>query len=208
MPNPRGRPAGTSGQAPVLSSEQIKRVVRTAKGRPRLGSRAVAILSMSLALGLRAKELAALTWGDVFDDADEVRQVLHLRAAYTKGTKTRDLFLVAPKLRQVLETYRVHSLRWLPTPGTPLFASQRGGHLRAASLARFLKQLYREAGLPGASSHTGRRTFITNLAEQGIDLKAISILAGHANIKTTARYVETSPAKLSRILAGTSWLTF
>src|SRR5689334_11313341 len=116
MGRPRGRPAGTSGQAPTLSEDQIKRVVRTARGRPRLAARSVAILSMSLALGLRAKEIAALSWGDVYDDEDRVRQVLHLKAAYTKGQKTRDLFMVAPRLRQVLETYRTYPRRSLPTP--------------------------------------------------------------------------------------------
>ncbi len=80
--------------------------------------------------------------------------------------------------------------------------------MTAGSMARFLKHVYREAGIPNASSHTGRRTFITSLAERGIDLKSISILAGHASIKTTAQYVEASPVKLSRILADGSWLAF
>lgn len=202
----RGRPPGTSGQAPVLGMDEIRRVLRSAKGRSRLSARAITILAMSLSLGLRAKELAALTWGDVFEDGDVVRQVLHLKAAYTKGAKTRDVYIVAPKLRQVLEEYRKGI--WLPGPKSPLFRSQRGGHMRPGSMARFLKRLYVEAGLPEASSHSGRRTFITNLAEKGIDLKSISLLAGHASIKTTARYVEASPVKLSRILAEGSWLTF
>ena len=72
-------------------------------------------------------------------------------------------------------------------------------------MVRFLKKLYIEAGLTEASSHTGRRTFITSLAERGIDLKAIAVLAGHSNIRTTALYVDASPLKLSRILSDVSW---
>ena len=93
---------------------------------------------------------------------------------------------------------------WRKSDG-PLFRSQRGGNMTAGSMVRMLKQLYCEAGLPDASSHTGRRTFITSLAEKGIDLKAIATLAGHTNIRTTALYVEANPQRLSRILSDVSF---
>ena len=111
MPKRRGRPRGTSGRAAVLSPSQVRHVMRVARARPRHGPRAEAALAMSLGLGLRAKELAALKWGDVYDDAGRVRPVLHLRAAYTKGGKTRDVFASSPALRRVLEKYGEG--RWL-----------------------------------------------------------------------------------------------
>jgi integrase/recombinase XerD len=83
--------------------------------------------------------------------------------------------------------------------------SQKGGPMTAGSMARFLKALYREAGIQGASSHSGRRTLITGLAERGIDLKAIALIAGHTSIRTTAEYVEANPARLARILKDVSW---
>jgi integrase/recombinase XerD len=159
---------------------------------------------LSLYLGLRAKEIAALKWGDVYDAKDQVREVLQLKAAYTKGSKTRSSYLVAPKLRQVLTDYNKSFTGWRRHEG-PLLRSQRGSNMTAGSMARLLKQLYRDAGLPEASSHTGRRTFITSLAERGIDLKAIATLAGHANIRTTALYVDASPQKLSRILSDVAF---
>jgi len=66
------------------------------------------------------------------------------------------------------------------------------------------KALYRDAG-QGASSHSGRRTLITGLAERGIDLKAIALIAGHASIRTTAEYVEANSARLAKILKEVSW---
>ena len=72
-------------------------------------------------------------------------------------------------------------------------------------MVRFLKRLYMEAGIPEASSHSGRRTIITSLAERGIDLKSIATLAGHSNIRTTALYVDASPLKLARILSDVAW---
>ena len=88
----------------------------------------------------------------------------------------------------------------LATIAILLFASQKGGPMTACSMARFLKALYREAGIAGASSHSGRRTLITRLAERGVDLKSIAQIAGHTSIRTTAMYVEANPTRLARIL--------
>jgi integrase/recombinase XerD len=162
---------------------------------------------MSLGLGLRAKELTSLRWADVYDTGEgRLRPVLHLRAAYTKGGKTRDVFLSSPALRRVLSKYGEG--RWLlgaRASHAPLFLSQKGGPMTPASMARFLKGLYREAGISGASSHSGRRTLITRLAERGIDLKAIAEIAGHSSIRTTAVYVESNPRRLARILQDVTW---
>lgn len=200
----RGRPSGQTGPAPILGPDEIRRVLRLLKSRPRFSARAEAAFHLSFYLGLRAKEIASLRWGDLFDDKIRIRDVLHLKSAYTKGSKTRDVFLSSPKLRQVLMQFvRLHPDG--RKPDAPLFRSQKGGHLTDGSMARFLKQLYVEAGIPRASSHSGRRTFITGLAERGIDLKAISVLAGHSNIRTTAMYVDNNPVRLARILKDVSW---
>jgi integrase/recombinase XerD len=158
---------------------------------------------MSLGVGLRAKELCSLRWIDVFEREGQVRNVLHLKAAYTKGAKIRDVFLSAPKLRRALEEYHSECRPW--DFNTALYPSKKGGNLTPTSMARFLKQLYQEAGIPKASSHSGRRTMITQLAEKGIDLKAISALAGHSNVRTTALYVENNPSRLARILQEMTW---
>lgn len=197
----RGRPPGTSGRAAALSASQVKHAFRLARSRVRHAGRAEAALAMSIGLGLRAKELAGLKWADVYDDDGRVRAVVHLKAAYTKGGRTRDVFVSSPALRRVLEKYGEG--RWLLSARAsqaPLFASQKGGAMTPGSMARFLKALYAEAGISGASSHSGRRTLITRLAEKGIDLKSIAEIAGHTSIRTTAMYVEANPKRLARIL--------
>jgi integrase/recombinase XerD len=201
-----GRPPGTSGRAAVLSASQVRHVFRVARARSRHAGRAEAALAMSLGVGLRAKELTSLQWADVYDGEGRVRPILHLRAAYTKGGKTRDVFLSSPALRRVLSKYGEG--RWLLSARTshaPLFLSQKGGPMTPASMARFLKSLYREAGISNASSHSGRRTLITRLAERGVDLKAIAEIAGHSSIRTTAVYVESNPRRLARILQDVTW---
>jgi integrase/recombinase XerD len=202
----RGRPRGTTGRAAVLTGAQIKHVFRVARSRRRHTDRAEAVFAMSLGLGLRAKELAALKWADVFDGDGRVRPVIHLKAAYTKGARTRDVFVSSPQVRQVLATYGDrHATVIARHSERPLFPSQRGSHMTASSMARFLKVLYRDAGIPNASSHSGRRTLITGLAERGIDLKAIAEIAGHSSVRTTAIYVESNPTRLAKILQGVRW---
>jgi integrase/recombinase XerD len=161
---------------------------------------------MSLGLGLRAKELASLRWCDVYDEEGRVRAVLHLKAAYTKGAKTRDVFASSPSLRRALAKYGEG--RWIVSPAAmqaPLFRSQKGGAMTPQTMVRFLGAVYAEAGISGASSHSGRRTLITRLAERGVDLKAIAEIAGHASIRTTAVYIERNPRRLARILQDVTW---
>ncbi len=202
MAKRRGRPKGTTGRAAVLSPSQIRHAFRVARARRRHAARAEAVLAMSVGLGLRA----SLRWSDVYDEDGRVRPVVHLKAAYTKGAKTRDVFVSSPSLRRALEKYGEG--RWLLSARAsqaPLFASQKGGPMTAYSMARFLKAIFAEAGLAGASSHSGRRTLITRLAERGVDLKAIAEIAGHASIRTTATYVESNPRRLARILQDVTW---
>jgi integrase/recombinase XerD len=206
MARKRGRPPGTSGRAAVLSGSQVKHVFRVARARGRHAARAEAALALSVGLGLRAKELAGLRWADVYDADGRVRQVVHLKAAYTKGGRTRDVFVSSPALRRVLEKYGERD--WLGSAResqAALFASQKGGPMTACSMARFLKAIYAEAGIAGASSHSGRRTLITRLAERGVDLKSIALIAGHTSIRTTAMYVEANPTRLARILQDVTW---
>jgi integrase/recombinase XerD len=158
---------------------------------------------MSLCLGLRAKEMAALSLNDVFNPDHSLREVLHLKCAYSKGAKARDVFVSSPPLIRQLTEYR-HAIGDRD-PASPMFPSRKGGYLRPGSMARFLTLILREAGMEHASSHSGRRTLITRLAERGVDLKAIAVIAGHSNIRTTAIYVESSPVRLSRILQEVTW---
>ena len=206
MSKPRGRPRGTSGRAAVLTPSQVRQVFKIARSRGRLAARAEAVLAVSMGLGLRAKELASLKWSDVYNGDGNVRTVVHLTAAYTKGGRTRDVFLSSPALRRVLERYRqTRMVSGTPRPNAPLFKSQKGSAMTACSMARVLQTLYIEAGFAGASSHSGRRTLITRLAERGVDLKAIAQIAGHTSIRTTAVYVESNPTRLARILQDVTW---
>ena len=58
----------------------------------------------------------------------------------------------------------------------------------------------RGAGLEGASSHSGRRSFLTNLANKGTSIHLLKTLAGHRSIQTTAAYLYSSPTQLRAVV--------
>ena len=87
-------PAARPGAPPFSRGRRSGTSSASRKARGRHAARAEAALALSVGLGLRAKELAGLTWADVYETDGRVRKVVHLKAAYTKGGRTRDVFVV------------------------------------------------------------------------------------------------------------------
>ena len=76
----------------------------------------------------------------------------------------------------------------------PLFYTQRSDGFTANTLTHIVNGIYRGAGISGATSHSGRRTGLTNLAERGVGVRTLMALAGHSNMATTQRYIDLRPA--------------
>ncbi len=190
---------GKTGQAHVLNGKDLEKVLRDIRGgNPRFRNRNTCIIIMSHYLGLRAKELASLKVSDVLNNL-AIKEVLKLKASYTKGHKHRDVPLTNKKVIQALNAL-------LPTPikndDLPLFKSQKGWHFSANAMVQLIKKIYVSAGFNECSSHSGRRSMITNLANKGVDVNSIRIIAGHTSISTTQRYIESNPEMLANIMQG------
>jgi len=148
---------------------------------------------LSIKAGLRAKEIACLTWSMVTDAEGQVAEVLTLPNRASKG---RGGGRVIP-LNLTLHTGLVdlHQFRGDEVhPDRPVVSSERGGPLTASSVTKWFFHLYRDLGMTGCSSHSGRRTFITRAArkvsEVGGSVRDVQQLAGHASLQTTQRYIE------------------
>ena len=63
-----------------------------------------------------------------------------------------------------------------------------------------INNLYRVNGFDGCTSHSGRRSLITKLVNKGISINKVKVIAGHNNIQTTMRYVNTDPIELGEIM--------
>jgi integrase/recombinase XerD len=196
----KGRPKHATGQAITLTDKELKRVesVIASNNHP---IRNQALLTLSFKLGLRIKELASLTIEDVYQDGN-IKLTLHLTSDKTKGEKHRDIALTNPKV--ITDLLALIKLRQsedvIFTPIAPLFKSQKGSRFSPNALSRVLKDIYVNAGLDKASSHSGRRTLITKLAENNIDVNSIRQIAGHTSLNTTMRYIQSNPNKLADIL--------
>ncbi len=184
------------GKAKVLNESEFKRLLIVARSG-QFALRNVALLYCSFGLGLRAKEIASLKISDVTTANHKLLDEICLQRAMTKGEKQRYAYLTHKKVCDALEEHIAsiqHQVRH-----KPLFQTQRKTRFTPNALQKWFKSLYDKAGIVGASSHSGRRTFITRLIEQGADIKAVSRLAGHASIVTTAIYVEDNPDRLKRL---------
>lgn len=190
------------GQAKVPSPEEFKRLVKIAR-HSKYPARNVALIYTSFGLGLRVKEIASLTIQAICLPDGRLTDEILLKKHMTKGEHHRIVYLNHPKVRQALVDYLTERGHQPPAPllhpNLPLFVSCRGLRFSPNSLQQVFSRLYADAGLAGASSHSGRRTFCTRLIESGADIKAVSKLMGHSSIAMTARYVEDNPLRLKRI---------
>jgi integrase/recombinase XerD len=137
--------------------------------------------------GLRVGEVSQLRYCDVMDENNQVRNEIRLLAEYTKGKHARTVF-VNERLQKELQAYAKELTRINPTD--PFFYTQKRTGFTPNTLTQHFFWLYKRAGLNGASSHSGRRTFITTLAAKGVGVRVLAALAGHANISTTQSYID------------------
>ena len=148
---------------------------------------------LSIKAGLRAKEIACLTWSMVTDAEGQVAEVMALENQASKGQGGGRMIPLNALLRHALiELYRLRGDE--AHPDRPVIFSERGGHLTASSVTKWFFHLYRVLGMTGCSSHSGRRTFITRAArkvsEVGGSVRDVQQLAGHGSLQSTQRYID------------------
>ena len=180
-------------QAKVLSSGSLKRLLAVA-GRGRQPGRDRLIVLLSARAGLRACEIARLTWGMVLDASGQVAATLDVRGSIAKRGSGRRVPM-HPELRAALAAWLARQPRGRVMPDAVVLPSVRGGGaMRPNSIVNWFVAACHTAGLEGCSSHSGRRTFITNAARKlhrvGASLRDVQTLAGHRSIETTQGYID------------------
>ena len=144
-------------QAKVLSDTEVNDLLAFA-GRSRNPTRNEVIVLLSAKAGLRAGEIANLTWDMVLDPRGLVGFALELHNNAAKNGSGR-VIPVHADLRRALVAWREIS-----TNSGPIIRSERGGPMTALSIVVWFNRVFRTIGLKGCSSHSGRRTFITRAA--------------------------------------------
>jgi integrase/recombinase XerD len=180
-------------QAKTLKPDEIKVVLAYVATR-RHAVRDRAIVITSFLSGMRAHELASLRIGDVISDGGRIRDEIALDASQTKGTHARRVFVNA-KLKKELVSY-IKAVCAGGKPSDPLFRSQKRRSFNANTMCQLFLNIYAKCGIKGASSHSGRRTFITNMASKSVSVRVLAVLAGHSSIATTQRYIDVNDQQL------------
>jgi integrase/recombinase XerD len=187
-------------QARVLTERELRKVLNFCNTQPHAVRNRTMLLCTHQA-GMRVGEVAALRICDVLAADGTILEEISLSAAQTKGNQSRTV-LVPKKLRDELEHYLqerfgLKDLQAVTHTDTQraLFPTQKNPKrgFTANTLCQLFHKIYKAAQMTGATSHSGRRTFITKLADKGVSVRVLMALAGHKSIATTQRYIELNP---------------
>ena len=185
-------------RAKILSDDNIRDLLAfTAVTRYPTRNRVVVLLSVKA--GLRAGEIANLTWAMVTDPVGNIGTVIAVEDRIAKKKSGRVIPLHCD-LRDALAT-----LRCLTGKNGPVIRSERDTPMAPASIVNWFTIAYRGIGVTGCSSHSGRRTFVTRAARlvhaAGGSLRDVQILAGHRSIQTTQGYIDGDTDAQRRLVA-------
>ncbi|NDB96759.1 MAG: site-specific integrase [Verrucomicrobia bacterium] len=177
-------------QAATLDAQQLQRVLDYLKTRRHYRRNRTVILLTHWSM-LRVGEVAALRYCDVLDADGQIRTETVLAAEQTKGDKSKRIWF-NERMRAELAAYvAAHRPKYRTQP---LFYTQRRDGFTANTLTHIINGIYQQAGIANASSHSGRRSGLTTLADKGVSVRVLMALAGHSQIATTQRYIDLRPS--------------
>jgi|TARA_R110002074_G_scaffold355092_1_gene526985 integrase/recombinase XerD len=187
------------GKASTLDQAQHQGMLKFLSNS-RHSRRNTAIYLLTYRAGLRIGSVAGLRLNDVIDSSGKLKEVVNLHSSIVKGGKNYAAYINHPELKAALLEYL--SIRRARNGVDALFMSQKGSAFTPNSLSHLMLKVYGSAGFDGASSHSGRRSFATNILRSGVDIVALKTLMNHSNIATTAEYVTHNEEYLKQAILG------
>jgi len=181
-------------QSKILTDKQVKTMLLHLS-TTRMGLRNQLIFLLSAKSGLRAKEVSQLKWSMVVNSEGTVSNTIHLTDVASKGKSGRVIPLNKDVKGLLVRLFEDESKRHDYDVNTSfVIRTERSKSTSAQSIVNMFANWYKDLGFVGCSSHSGRRTFITNLSKKiglvGGTLRDVQSLAGHSNLQTTQRYIE------------------
>jgi integrase len=174
-------------QAKALKDDHISDLLIYAS-HTRHPTRNTLLVLLSVKAGLRAAEIAGLTWEMVQAADGQIGRCIELHDRIAKKGHGRRI-PIHPQLHDTLLTWRSYA-----DGSGPVITSERGGKMTAGAIVLWFSRAYRALELKGCSSHSGRRTFITRAArvvhQAGGSLRDVQLLAGHRSLQTTQGYID------------------
>jgi len=181
-------------QAKVITEAQVK-AISAYLASTRNAKRDVVVFLLSVKAGLRAKEIAALQWRMVMTPDGKVGQTINLPNQASKGQSGRVIPINKTLHTALLDLYldEVQS-KHFDADEAFVVRTERSKRTTPQVIVNMFASWYRRLGLIGCSSHSGRRSFVTNAAKKislaGGSLRDVMLLVGHKSLSTTQRYIE------------------
>ena len=176
-------------QAKILSAAQ-QNTILTHLSTSRQARRNTVMFLLTVDSGLRAKEVAELTWSMITDGEGQLTDRICLENSVAKG-KSGGVIYMSNRLRRAIADHAAGG-----SMADTVIKSQKGGPMTAQSVTNWYHQLYRKLGFEGCSGHSGRRTAITTWARKihgvGGSMRDVQSLARHSSLQMTMRYIEIS----------------
>ncbi len=186
------------GRAKILTQSEIQLLFS-------LGLQCIrdrALFGICLYTACRINEACTLKTADVYDSKGRVRPELIIRKGATKGKLATRTIPVLEDLRRRLEIYQP------PDPHGYLFPGRHGrGHLLADSASWLLREACKRVGIEGVSTHSFRRTALTQMSDAGIPLRIIQEVSGHRTLDELQKYLEVRPEQVRGAVAALAMLT-
>ena len=195
---------GLGKQAKTLNRTQIKMISEFLLNN-RYGLRDQTIFYFSVKCGLRSKEISNLKWSMVMDSDGSVGDYLNLPNASSKGKSGRIVPLNKDLKRNLIEMLHEHSSYQHFSPSTSaIIRTERSKNTSSQAIVNMFQRWYGRLGLIGCSSHSGRRTFITETSKKistvGGSLRDIQMMVGHSSLQTTQRYIESDSESQKKVV--------
>ena len=191
---------GLAKQAKTLSSNQQKAVLNYLAST-RSPERNKVIFLLSLKAGLRAKEISQLKWRMVTTSGGEIADCISLTNTASKGSSGGVIWLNKELSIALKELWKQ---TWKSNKDTFVIKSERRSHLSPQAIVNIFANWYKQMGFEGCSSHSGRRTFITNAARKistvGGSIRDVQMLARHSSLLMTQRYIESDVDAMKKVV--------
>jgi site-specific recombinase XerD len=219
-------PRPSARHAAALRHGQLKHVIRVASITGRQCARDVMLLWLTHSTGVRVTELACIEIRDVLHASGQMREEVYLRAAITKHSRPRTIYLTHPKTRAAVEAWLAYRRErgWGLSPdpeyrgfrpdkrlvlthkGRAFELARKTRHLTTGpveyrccdALQQFMSRLYRQAGIKGGSSHSGRRTLAAKVLATTGKVELVQLLLGHAEADHVWPYLDVDPAVIQK----------
>ena len=191
-------------QAKTLNKKQIDQLLWYV-GTLRHAKRNELIILLSVRAGLRAKEIAGLKWAMLTDADGKIGDSIRLTDIASKGRSGR-IIPMNIQLRLKLQDWLQEAAkqRCFDIASSHVITTERSARTQAQAIVNMFAAWYADVGLVGCSSHSGRRTFITNAARKissvGGSLRDVQALAGHSSLAVTQRYIDGSEDARAKVV--------